>query len=1449
MGDSHTSGLHMCGHRTITTTSTTKASAMVSPIAQCTGQSKMCGSSFGVRQAKYDQEYVSRYAGGSFQVRIRNPRGDEVHEATFTADEVGGFDGEYVLPEDAQLGVYSVTVDGYGSTTFRVEEYKKPEFEVTVEAPTKPVMLGELVEATIQAKYYFGAPVTEADVSYKITRRSHNDTWYPAAPWDWFYGRGYWWFSYDYEWYPGWWNWGCVRPVPFWWPSSHTPPEVVAQQDVEIGKDGTVKIVFDTALAKAIHGDQDHEYQITAEVTDRSRRTIVGQGNVLVARRPFRVYTWVDRGYYQMGDVVQASFSAQTLDQNPVIGEGHVVLYNVEYDEDGKPREDMVQEWYLPTDAQGKANLKIKASEAGQYRLSYRVVDVAGHEQEGGYVFVVRGDGRDGSNYRFNHLELVADKQDYREGDTVNLLVNTDQKASTVLLFVRASNGAYLQPQVLQIDGKSHLFPIEIGKRDMPNFFVEALTVSAGKVYTEVREIVVPPEERVLNVDVEPSAENVAPGGQVTMKIRLTELDGTPYQGSAVMTVYDKSVEYISGGSNVPDIKEFFWKWRRTHHPQTEHNLARRFLNLTPKGQLALANLGVFGYSVADELDGLGAIGRGRHREVRTVASRSSLAKDSFFAVGMAAPAASMDMVMEESFADADRNEAPQKQDGGRHNLGEAGAAAEQVEPVVRSEFADTAFWAASLNTDENGTTHVTFDMPENLTSWKIRTWAVGHGTKVGEGMAEVVTSKNLLLRLQAPRFFVEKDEVVLSANIHNYLETKKDVEAVLELDGGTVELLEELIQTVSIEPNGEHRVDWRVKVVREGEVVVRMKALTDEESDAMQMSFPVYVHGMLKTDSFSGVLRPDDKHGRLEFTVPLERRVEQTRVEVRYSPTVAAAIVDALPYLVDYPYGCTEQTLSRFLPTVMTQKILLDLGLDLASIRDKRTNLNPREIGDDQERAGQWKRWARNPVFDEVEVNRMAKDGLKALYDMQLSDGGWGWFSGYGERSYPHTTAYVVHGLQMAEANGLTVVPSVLKRGIAWLQAYEKEQVREIQNAKKGKSHADNLDAFVFMVLVDADEKNDSMLEFLLRDRAQVLSVYGKAKLGIALHKLEMIDERDQIIHNIEQFLKQDAENQTAYLDLPNGKTWWYWYGNEFEAHAYYLKLLALTEPNSEKASGLATYLLNNRKHATYWNSTRDTAVCIEALADYLKASKEVAPNLTLALVVDGEKKKQVEITKDNLFTFDNKLVLKGESIEGGEHVLELHKTGDGPLYYNAYVTYFSLEDTISKSGLEVKVDRDYYKLVQVDKQVDVAGSRGQAVTQIVEKFRREKVENLATLTSGDLVEIELIIESKNDYEYLVFEDMKPAGFEPVDIRSGYNGNEMGAYVEFRDEKVVFFVQQLAHGRHSLSYRMRAEIPGKFSALPTRGYAMYAPELRANSDEMKMWIEDESTDRTKAVQ
>ncbi len=1397
---------------------------------------------FWLQHAKYDSD-TSAFARQPVTVEIRNPKGDKVLEKPYTADEYGGVAGEFFLPKTATLGVYRLFLQGRGGGTFRVEEYKKPEFEVKVEAPSEPVTLGEHIVATIDARYYFGAPVTKAKVKYKVLRSNYSSRWYPGGTWDWLYGPGYWWFAADYAWYPGWQEWGCLRPARWWFGVHQAPPEVVMENEVALGADGKLKIAIDTRPAKELHGNHDHQYTITAEVVDESRRTIVGTGEVLVARKPFQVFTWVDRGYYRTGDDVKASFRAQTLDRKPVPGKGELTLYRVTY-ENARPVETPVQTWPLDTDAQGQAREQMKAAKPGQYRLSYKVTDAKAHTIEGGYVFVVRGEGFDGSGYRFNDVELVTDRREYQPGEQVRLLVNTEQQNGTVLLFVRPANGVYLPPRVLRLQGKSVEQAIAVVQRDMPNFFIEAVTISGGRIHSDVREVVVPPDKRVLNVEVVPSQQEYKPGQPAKVKVKLTDLQGKPFIGSTVVSIYDKSVEYISGGSNVPEIKAFFWKWRRSHQPQGESSLDRWLGNLQRPGEIAMAPLGAFGAGVIDEL--------GRRTTFTTVGAAVGGQPGAPAPMapgrpgGFGGPAGPLTSPPTGSFRaegragepeGEQRREAQLQSDGAR--LGEP---PNLVQPAIRKNFADTAYWNASLTTDRNGEAEIALTMPESLTAWKVKVWALGHGTRVGQGEVEVTTKKDLIVRLQAPRFFVEKDEVVLSANVHNYLKKDKDVKVVLELDGGTLVAQANAVQDVRIAAGGEKRVDWRVKVVNEGEATVRMKALSDEDADAMEMRFPCLVHGMLKTESFTGVIRPDKETAQVALTVPAERRINDTVLEVRYSPSLAGAMVDALPYLADYPYGCTEQTLNRFLPTVVTQKVLLGMKLDLKEIQKHRTNLNAQEIGEAKERFKGWKRFGREPVFDEDEVRNMARAGVEALAGMQLSDGGWGWFSGFGERSWPHTTCVVVHGLQLAQENGVALPAGMLERGIEWLKNYQAEQVRRLQHfptrTEPFKAFADNQDALVYMTLVDSNVQNVEMMDFLYRDRTH-LAVYAKALYGLALYKQQQADKLDMILKNIEQFAVVDPENQTAYLRLPADNPWWYWYGSEIEADAYYLKLLARTNPKDEKASGLVKYLLNNRKHATYWNSTRDTAICVEAFADYLKASGEDQPDMTIEVWLDGKKRKEVKVERSNLFSFDNTLLLAGDAVDTGKHVLEIKRRGSGPVYFNAYLTNFTLEDFITRAGLEVKVNRKYYKLTRVDEKVKVSGARGQALDQKIEKYERTELPNLAELKSGELVEVELEIDSKNDYEYMLFEDPKAAGFEPMLVRSGYTNTGLHAYMELRDEKVCFFVRQLMRGKHSVSYRLRAEIPGRFSALPTRAYAMYAPELRGNSDEIKLRVTD----------
>ena len=1396
---------------------------------------------FWSRTARYDLDDVSLFANRECSIEIHHQNTGKVQEfKKLRTDEFGGVEVEWTLPPDARLGNYYVRIAGKvpgGSVQFRVEEYKKPEFEVIVEAPDKPIRLGEMIEAKVLARYYHGAPVTEGKVKVKVQRFSHSQSWFPRGRWDWLYGEGYWWFGQDYHWYPGWDDWGCVAPVPPWWRGERwTPPELVMDREFEIGADGTVTVSIDTSVAKLVHGDMDHRYAISAEVVDSSRRTIYGSGSVLAARRPYTATVWMDRGYARPGDTLNASFSARTLDGRAVQVTGTADLFRVRLDANDKVQEEKIRSFKLEEREKGSGEVRFKGPEPGQYRFSVRLTDEKGNKEEGATVFIIRKVEDDGSKSRFNPLELVLDKKDYKPGEEARLLINTKQKNSTVLLFVRGTGNSADEVRRIRIKGKSKEVAVKLTREDMPNIFVHAVALANGVVLTETRQIVLPPAKRLLTVEVLPGKEKFKPREKGTLKLRLKDENGEPYRGTTVVTVYDKSLEAISGGSNVGNIRDFFWNWKRSFHgrgPLHSQHLQGRHLSKVKA--VTMQVLGRFGRLVADQMDPFGAPGGAlKMRNSARFSSDDSVAE-------------SPNVAQAEPFAAVDNLGAPPALVEGldnRSRRGGAGGEGDGPQVIVRSEFADLVKWAGAVTTNERGEAEIEVDYPDNLTTWKVKIWALGHGTRVGEGSAEVITSKDLIVRLQAPRFFVESDEVVLSAVVHNYHEEAKEVDVVLELDGGTLQASGPQSSRVVIPAGGEKRVDWRTIAKREGEVTVRMKAIASDDSDAMEMSFPVYVHGMHRTESWSRALRPEEDSVAIDFEVPAERQPDQTRLEIRYSPTVAGAMVDALPYLANYPYGCTEQTLNRFVPAVITQRLLQEMKIDLNEVKNKRVNLNPQEIGDAGERAAQWKQWEENPVWDRDEVDRMVRKGVKRLREMQNADGGWGWFSAYGERSYPHTTAVVVHGLVMAKANGARIPDDMLQGGVGWLKKHESGQAEMIRmwkkRKKRTKQRADAIDALVRRVLGESTVNHEEMLGFLFRDKVE-LPVYGKCLLGLELHRTGDAAKRDAVIRNIEQFLKVDEENQTAWLELGNGGYWWHWYGSEFEAQAWYLKLLAAAKPRSPQASGLVKYLVNNRKHATYWKSTRDTAYCIESIADYLRASKEGSPDMEVEVVLDGKVLKTVKISKENLFSYDGVAVVAGDAVGTGRHKVELRRKGEGPLYANVYLTVFSKEKFLRKAGLEVKVDRTLYKLVPVKAVEDVAGSRGQALRQRREKYERKKLEVGDTVRSGDLIEVELSVESKNDYSYLVFEDWKAAGLEAVELRSGNSyGGGLSSFVEYRDEKVALFVRTLPRGRHNLSYRLRAEIPGRFSALPTRAEGMYAPELRGNSDEMKIVVQDQ---------
>jgi alpha-2-macroglobulin len=308
----------------------------------------------------------------------------------------------------------------------------------------------------------------------------------------------------------------------------------------------------------------------------------------------------------------------------------------------------------------------------------------------------------------------------------------------------------------------------------------------------------------------------------------------------------------------------------------------------------------------------------------------------------------------------------------------------------VRRNFPDTMLWLGHVRTGEDGRAEVDVEMPDSLTTWRLTARAVSGDDRFGLGVSKTLCRKDVMVRLAAPRFFTERDRGFVAGIVHNERKEALEFRVRMEADGLDVEGGE---KNVAVPPGGSARVEWAVKASRAGAARLRLFADSAGGSDAMELPVPVHPHGFEKVVGRTGILQ-----GRWEaaLEVPREALPDSVILDVSARSTGLSTVLDALPGLAGYPYGCVEQTMSRFLPSVVAVDALRRLK-------------------------------ASRPKL-EAELPKMVDAGLRRLYDFQHGDGGWGWWKE--DATHPFMTAYVVYGLATARAAGVEIRKDILEAG-----------------------------------------------------------------------------------------------------------------------------------------------------------------------------------------------------------------------------------------------------------------------------------------------------------------------------------------------------------------------------------------------------------------------------------
>jgi uncharacterized protein YfaS (alpha-2-macroglobulin family) len=710
---------------------------------------------------------------------------------------------------------------------------------------------------------------------------------------------------------------------------------------------------------------------------------------------------------------------------------------------------------------------------------------------------------------------------------------------------------------------------------------------------------------------------------------------------------------------------------------------------------------------------------------------------------------------------------------------------------LVRQEFPDTAYWNPTVRTDADGRAQVSVQLPDTLTTWRLGVKGITAATEVGEAKNDVISTLDLLVRPVAPRFFVIGDKATLSAVVHNNTDQALDVEVSLSAEGlelalSKAEGIEGGAQRVQVPAHGKQKVSWPVTVGVVEETKLLFAAQGGGLSDAVEITLPVYHYSTPEVVATAGTL--DEAGERLEVVyLPTSYDPTQGDLTVQIDPSLAAGMRDGLKYLEHYPYECIEQTLSRFLPNVMTYRALRQLGIE------------------DKELA------ARLP--QQVSI------ALQRIYTQQHYDGGWGWWLADGSNAF--LTAYVLLGLNEAKRADFVVDQEVIDHAAKFLGGSLKRP------AELKQPYQANTQAFILYVLAECG-KGDLGRSVALYERREMLSNYGKAFLVMALGLLapEEWTRVDTILSDLTSAAVLSAtgahwEEETAD----------YWTMNtDTRSTAIVLAALARLAPDSGIAPNVVRWLMVARKEG-HWLSTQETAWSLIALTDWMVATGELEADYSYRVSLNQEKLSEGQVTKADVGETRKLQVEVAKLLKDEANRLLIQRaepTGKGRLYYSLYLRYFLPVEDVKALSRGIIVARQYSPVEDPERFVD--GAKVGDVIQV-------KLTLIAPSSLHYLV-LEDPLPAGCEGVDTSLKTTSVVGQPPELARVG---EEWGwwwfSQTQMRDEKVVLFATYLPRGTYEYTYLMRASVPGQFLVMPANAYEMYFPEVFGRSDGGKFTV------------
>jgi len=1383
----------------------------------------------------------------AIDVTLQDPNREELGRFEGKTNGFGSASGQFVLPASGVLGGWVLEVPGMERLYIQVEEYKRPTFEVELDDMTGEPELNRPVRLTGRAGFYFGQPVTEGRVTWRVERTPVFKRW----------GRRY----------------GPMTEV-----------EVIATGETELNTDGTFALIFTPETDRRIGTEDGVSYRYTVEVDVTN-----AGGETRSGGRTYRLgFTGVEgmispaRQLYLSDGTADFTVRRKTLDGAPRPGAGTWQVAalvqpdvaplpaDLPADTFGKltptPGDSLRPRWEVhgfgaallaqwPVgriaargdvvhDETGTAAVSVEGLAPGAYRLIYETVDERGRSARAERDFIVAG--RDRTPLALP-LVVLSESPRVQVGDTARILVHSGLIGQDLRLEIFKGRRR-VRDAILRAGETTGLLEIPVTEDLRGGFSVVAACVRDHQRLSTGTPIVVPWNNKDLTVEFLSFRDRLIPGADTDFKVKVTGPDAQAVDAGTVEVLaymYDRTLDLFADHN--PAVPRGLFR-QNLANPRSQNSLGRsRRIHIPHKGfRLALEHgprllpdripWAVDLYVRGGRDDALLSLNMpvARTMEVEGAAYmvevKSSVTEHTV-------TSSKLEKFAVDSLDDA-------------LNMAAGTGAGSETEPPapnpghVRENFAPTAFFAPHVTLGDDGTAVIAFKVPDSVTDWNV--WAHAFTRELDSGSAHrtVSSRQDLMVRPYLPRFLREGDAAVVQVLVDNAGETDLSGTVHLSLsdpvtgadvsaDFGLRNPADLDVAFAAAAGAGQAVTFSLAAPMQPGSVVVKVVARAGHLSDGEQHELPI-LPGRLHLAQSRFVTLDDVDRRDLVFP-DMAADDDATLVHDQLVVTVDAqlfqGVLAALPYLVDYPYECTEQTLNRFLSTAIIQTVFEESPAlaSMAKALSERESRLPAWQVDDPNRKMQleetpWLVQSRgggedpdrliNLLDPDIAADQMRGSSEK-LRNMQTQEGGFPWMPG--GRPSPYLTLYVLQGLSRAREFGVEIDDEMATQAWRFMHRYY------VSESGGGRGTADlgwRQVTFLNYLLSGLSAEALDSTGFTPDDR-QVMLDYSflhwkahsrllKGQLALTLARAGRLDDARRVTAAAMDAARTEQDRGTFWA--PEERSW-LWYNDTVEAHAFMLRVLTEIAPDDDRRHGLVKWLFLNR-HLGHWKSTRATAEVIYALTHYLRQEGTLGAAERITLDLGGQT--HTLVFDPAVYTGqDNHIVVAGEDIDAGTmSTVTVAKDTPGMSFASA-TWHFSTDRMPDRAeGDLLTVTRRHYRRFQADG-----------------RWQLELLEDGAGLQVGDQVEVYLDVTAGHAAEYVHLRDPRGAGFEPEDLTSGYRwGVGTPHYREIRDSGTNIFFDRLPAGTYALKYRLRATMAGTFRVGPAVLQSMYAPEFTAYS-------------------